>query len=126
MGGVPLDGARHHERARRAPAVDLVVVSTDDPEIAAVAREWGAEVVDRPAALSGDEASSETAVLHAMDELEKCGTAIGVVVLVQATSPFIDSAALDRAIERVVLGDCDAVFSAVSSWGFLWRGGATG
>ncbi|MEO8263463.1 MAG: acylneuraminate cytidylyltransferase, partial [Pseudolysinimonas sp.] len=105
---------------------DRVVVSTDDAEIAAVAREWGAEVVDRPASLSGDEASSESAVLHAMDVLEQRGRALGIVVLVQATSPFIDPAALDRGVERIVLGDCDVAFSAVASWGFLWRAGANG
>jgi N-acylneuraminate cytidylyltransferase len=125
VGGIPLV-ARAITSARAARSVDMVVVSTDDPEIAAVAREWGAEVVDRPVSLSGDEASSESAVLHAMDALGERGVDIGIVVLVQATSPFIDPAALDRAIERVVLGDCDVVFSAVASWGFLWRGGADG
>lgn len=125
VGGIPLI-ARAITSARGADSVDVVVVSTDDPEITAVAREWGAEVVQRPVELSGDEASSESAVLHAMEELEHRGMALGIVVLVQATSPFIDPAALDRAVERVALGDCDAVFSATASWGFLWRGGADG
>jgi len=125
VGGIPLV-ARAITSARAARTVDLVVVSTDDPEIAVVAREWGADVIERPASLSGDEASSESAVLHAMDALEQRGIELGIVVLMQATSPFIDPAALDRAVERVVLGDCDVVFSAVASWGFLWRGGADG
>ena len=49
VGGVPLV-ARAVEAARRCPAVDRVVVTTDDTDIAAVAAEWGAEVVERPAA----------------------------------------------------------------------------
>lgn len=125
VGGIPLV-ARAITSGLGATGVDLVVVSTDDPEIAAVAREWGAEVVDRPAELSGDTASSESAVLHALDELGRRGYAVSTVVLLQATSPFIDPADLDRAIDQVVAGDRDVVFSAVLSWGFLWRAGGGG
>ena len=49
------------EAARQAARVDRVVVSTDDPEIAGIARQWGAEAVIRPAEISGDTASSEAA-----------------------------------------------------------------
>src|SRR3954471_8585828 len=129
VGGVPLI-ARAIAAARAADRIDRVVVSTDDEQIGAVAREWGAEVVSRPAELSGDTASSESAVEHALDELARFGIAVGIVVLVQATSPFIDPADLDAAVERVRAGESDAVFSAVESWGFLWRtssdGGAVG
>jgi N-acylneuraminate cytidylyltransferase len=128
VGGIPLI-ARAISTARAAECVDRVVVSTDDPQIAAVAREWGAEVVTRPAELSGDTASSESAVEHALGELSRFGIEVGVVVLIQATSPFIDPADLDAAVERVRAGESDSVFSAVESWGFLWRttpGGAVG
>jgi len=42
------------EQLRRSRGVTRIVVSTDDEEIAGVAKEWGVEVVERPAALSGD------------------------------------------------------------------------
>jgi len=125
VGGVPLI-ARAISSARAADRIDRVVVSTDDPQIAGVAREWGAEVVSRPAELSGDAASSESAVEHALDELARFGIEVGVVVLIQATSPFIDPADLDAAVERVRAGESDTVFSAVESWGFLWRTGSDG
>jgi N-acylneuraminate cytidylyltransferase len=125
VGGVPLI-ARAIAAARAADGIDRVVVSTDDPEIAAVAREWGAEVVVRPAELSGDTASSESALLHVLDELKRFGIGVGILVFVQATSPFIDPADLDAAIERVRVGESDSVFSAVESWGFLWRVGPSG
>ncbi len=102
------------------------MVSTDDPEIAAIAREWGAEVVDRPAELAGDTASSESALLHSLDVLRGHGIEARVLVFLQATSPFIDPADLDDAIGRVVEGPEDVVFAAVESWGFLWRHGADG
>lgn len=127
VGGVPLL-ARAVTSALAASRIDRVAVSTDDAEIAAVAREWGAEVVDRPAAISGGGATSESALLHALDAL---GVADGVLVFIQATSPFIDPADLDASVERVVAGDADSLFSAVESWGFVWRddaasGGAVG
>lgn len=128
VGGVPLI-ARAVASARLAQHIDRVVVSTDDAEIAAVAREWGAEVVERPSELSGDAASSESALEHALEELAARGVRIGILVFLQATSPFIDPHDLDAAIERVAAGESDTVFSAVESWGFLWRiarEGATG
>ncbi|MCR6690549.1 acylneuraminate cytidylyltransferase [Cellulomonas sp.] len=113
--------ARAVDAARSAGSVDLVVVSTDHPGIAAEARRAGAEVVDRPADLSGDEASSESAVLHALDVLAARGIAPVVTVLVQATSPFIDGAALDRAVRRVLSDEADSVLSAAPTHVFTWR-----
>ncbi|HEY4151679.1 MAG TPA: acylneuraminate cytidylyltransferase [Pseudolysinimonas sp.] len=120
VGGIPLI-ARAIRSARMTRGIDRVVVSTDDDEIAAVAREWGAGVVMRPAELSGDTATSESALEHALAELARLGVGVGILVFLQATSAFIDPADLDAAIERVRAGESDSVFSAVESWGFLWR-----
>ncbi|WP_235018115.1 cytidylyltransferase domain-containing protein, partial [Thermomonospora echinospora] len=68
VGGRPLV-VRAVDAAVAAPHVDVVVVSTDDAEIAGVAAAAGARIVTRPADLSGDTASSESALLHALDEL---------------------------------------------------------
>ncbi len=125
VGGIPLI-ARAILSARSSSLIDRVVVSTDDAEIAAVAREWGAEVVDRPAELADDTATSETALLHALEELRSRGVSARVLVFLQATSPFIAPADVDAAVVRVLDGDCDTVFSAVESWGFIWRTGETG
>ena len=73
------------------------VVSTDDLVIADAAHAAGAEIVDRPAHLSGDRASSESAVLHALTHSDP---AADTVVLLQPTSPFIDSAALCEAVDH--------------------------
>ncbi|MEZ3161367.1 acylneuraminate cytidylyltransferase [Microbacterium sp. BWT-B31] len=119
VGGLPLV-ARAIVAAQRCGAVDRVVVSTDDPAIAAVAREWGAEVVDRPGELSGDLASSESAVLHALDDLAARGVAVGAVAFLQATSPFIDPHALAQGVAAVRDGRHDSVFAATATYGFLW------
>ncbi|CAN5420757.1 N-acylneuraminate cytidylyltransferase [soil metagenome] len=125
VGGVPLI-ARAITSARDAARIDRVVVSTDDAEIAAVSREWGAEAVERPSDVSGDTASSESALEHALDVLDGRGVSTGILVFLQATSPFVDPRDLDAAIERVAHRESDTVFSAVESWGFLWRSGADG
>ena len=120
VGGVPLV-ARAVEAAAAASGIDLVVVSTDDDEIAAVASAAGARVIRRPAALAGDTATSESAILHALDMLEEDGTLVGIVAFLQATSPFIPSDALAAAVEDVRADRADSVFAAQETYGFLWR-----
>jgi YrbI family 3-deoxy-D-manno-octulosonate 8-phosphate phosphatase len=106
------------DAARGAGSIDRVIVSTDDAAIAAAAREAGAEVIIRPESISGDMASSEAALLHALDHLDP---APDIAVFIQATSPFIDSNELEAAVRRVRDGDEDVVFSAVETYAFLWR-----
>ncbi|WP_411720483.1 cytidylyltransferase domain-containing protein [Mycetocola sp.] len=120
VGGVPLVG-RAVLSARNATLIDSVFVSTDAADIADVASAHGANVIDRPEDLAGDTASSESALLHALDELEKDGIHADILVFLQATSPFISSEDLDDAIERVALGESDVVFSAVQTHAFLWH-----
>ncbi len=119
--GVPLvvHSIRH---AKKAGLVDRVVVSTDDDEIAAVAREAGAEVVWRPPEISGDMASSESALLHVLDDLSGCGDLEPeVVVFLQATSAIRSPRDIDGAIEALREADYDSVFSASSAHGFSWE-----
>ena len=111
------------DAALAAATIDRVLVSTDDAEIAAEARRAGAEVVDRPAAIAGDTASSEAAVLHALAGLDEQPE---VVVFIQATSPFIDPSDLDSAVRRVLSAREDVVFAAVETFAFLWRQTADG
>jgi N-acylneuraminate cytidylyltransferase len=117
VGGITLV-ARAVAAATASGSVDAVYVSTDDAAIAAAARAAGAAVIDRPEDLSGDRASSEAALLHALDSLP---AEPDILVFLQATSPFIDPAALDAAIARVRDGESDVVFAAKRTHAFLWR-----
>jgi N-acylneuraminate cytidylyltransferase len=125
VGGVPLV-VRTVRAAQLAAGVDLVVVSTDDAEIAALAADAGARVVDRPAALAGDTATSESALLHALDVLAADGVRPETVVFLQCTSPFVDPAAIDAGVELVRGGRADSVFSGLETYEFLWRADGTG
>ncbi|MGV9994158.1 cytidylyltransferase domain-containing protein [Streptomyces sp. NPDC003374] len=121
VGGVPLV-ARAVRECRATRLVTDVVVSTDDRAIAAAAREAGAEVVLRPAALAGDTATSEAAVLHALDAHETLhGTAVDAVLLVQCTSPFLVREDIDAVAGAVVAGGADTAVTVAPFHGFLWR-----
>ena len=111
---------------RQSELIDLVVVSSDHAGIQEEARRAGARVVVRPPAIAGNTASSESAVLHALTEVQGDGPAPEVTVLVQCTSPFLDPEALDGAIGRVLAGEADCAFSAVESHAFLWKYGPEG
>ncbi|MGW5738220.1 MULTISPECIES: cytidylyltransferase domain-containing protein [Streptomyces] len=121
VGGVPLV-ARAVRECLAARLVTDVVVSTDDHVIAEAARAAGAEVVLRPAAIAGDTATSEAAVLHAMDAHEALhGTTVDVVLLVQCTSPFIVREDVDGVVGSIVDGGADTALTVAPFHGFVWR-----
>ena len=125
VGGIPLV-ARAVKACRAASSVTSVVVSTDDDAIAGVARQAGAIVVTRPADLAGDTASSESAVVHALDVLYgKKAAELDVVVMVQCTSPFLTAAEIDGVVDAVRDG-ADTAFTAAVFHGFVWRSGPDG
>src|SRR4029077_19056731 len=74
LAGLPLV-AHSIRHALASTRIAEVYVSTDDAEIAAVARAHGAEVVMRPAQLAEDGATSESALLHTLDERRAHGHA---------------------------------------------------
>jgi N-acylneuraminate cytidylyltransferase len=110
------------EHARSTPEITRVVVSTDDQAIASVAREYGAEVVARPADLSGDTATSESALTHVLQHLRSSeGYVPDLVVFLQATSPIRQPDDISRAIQQLVAEGADSLFSACVVHGFVWR-----
>ncbi|MFE3884927.1 cytidylyltransferase domain-containing protein [Streptomyces lydicus] len=122
VGGVPLV-ARAVRECRAARLVTDVVVSTDDAGIAAAARGAGAVVVRRPGDIAGDTATSEAAVLHAMDAYEaEHGARVDAVLLVQCTSPFLAREDIDGVAAAVVEGGADSALTVAPFHGFVWRG----
>ncbi|MYT11847.1 3-deoxy-D-manno-octulosonate 8-phosphate phosphatase, YrbI family [Streptomyces sp. SceaMP-e96] len=121
VGGVPLV-ARAVRECRAARLVTDVVVSTDDAGIAAAARGAGAVVIRRPGDIAGDTATSEAAVLHAMDAYEaEQGARVDAVLLVQCTSPFIVREDIDGVAAAVVEGGADSALTVAPFHGFVWR-----
>lgn len=116
VGGVPLV-VRAVLACRAARHVTDVVVSTDDPGIAAAARSAGADVVDRPAGISGDTAGSEAAVLHTLEAHPDAD----VVLLVQCTSPFLTREDIEGVAAAVVEDGAETAVTVAPFHGFLWR-----
>ncbi|MCL7376167.1 acylneuraminate cytidylyltransferase [Streptomyces sp. 35G-GA-8] len=126
VGGVPLV-VRAVRACLAARRVTDVVVSTDDAAIADAARGAGAEVVLRPAAIAGDTATSEAAVLHAMDAYGAMrGKTAEVVLLVQCTSPFITADDLDGVAGAVTEDGADSALTVAPTHGFIWRQDSAG
>jgi CMP-N-acetylneuraminic acid synthetase len=113
---------RSIKAALGAERIARVFVTTDDTEIADVSRAAGAEVIDRPVEISGDQASSESAVLHALETIRSSeGHLPDVCVLLQCTSPFVQPQDIDATVALIVESGSDSAFTATPSHVFLWR-----
>ena len=107
VAGVPMI-ARTIRFARASRSIGRVVVSTDGDEIAVIARDEGAEVVLRPAALASDTATVDSAVRHAVESL---AAGEGIVVILYGNVPVRPADLADRAVARLVETGADSVQS---------------
>jgi N-acylneuraminate cytidylyltransferase len=115
------------DQALASESLTQVVVSTDDAEIGAVAREYEADVIWRPAALATDTATSESALLHALNQLSETGNPDpDLVVFLQATSPVRGADDIDQAVDTLLSADADSLLSVTASHRFLWRKDSSG
>lgn len=126
IGGRPLV-CRAVDIARAARLVHRVVVSTDDDAIAAAARSAGADIVQRPAEISGAQAASESALLHALEYLAASeGYRPELLVFIQCTSPLTLPEDIDGAVAKLLESRGDSLFTARRFHGFLWKFGPEG
>ena len=83
--------------AKKSKYVNDIIVSTDDIEIAKVAKKYGANVPElRPEELASDTATTQSVIMYT---LEKFGKDADLVIILQPTSPLRDHIHLDQAIE---------------------------
>jgi N-acylneuraminate cytidylyltransferase len=87
--------------ALETDAVDRVVVSTDDERIAGTAREFGAEVLDRPPELAADDSLVIDAIRHAVETLASRGETAQYMVLLEPTSPLREPRDVERCLDRL-------------------------
>ncbi|MCV2533356.1 pseudaminic acid cytidylyltransferase [Enterobacter wuhouensis] len=103
------------EAAQKSGVFDRIIVSTDDEEIAEVAREYGAEVpFMRPAELSNDYAGTIPVIHHAADWLISQGAKPDYVCCIYATAPFIQAEDLEKGLELIKKKNSDYCFSVTS------------
>lgn len=120
LAGLPLIAHSIHF-AQSSHLVDRTYVTTDDPEIASVSHQYGANVIQRPAELATDSASSESALLHALEVLEAHGIDPELIVFLQCTSPLRSNSDIDRAIQQLREEEADSLLSVSPSHRFLWH-----
>lgn len=90
------------EQAASSSILDRCLISTDDEEIAAVAREYNGDVpFMRPDHLATDTASSADVVAHALGWANEQGHEPTMVILLQVTTPFRTSTDIDEAIKKL-------------------------
>jgi len=98
------------EEALASRCLSRYIVSTDSLEIAGVAREWGAECIERPAELAGDTTPSLDALRHAVFEAEKQeGLNYDIIVELRCTNPLKTADDIDGAIEKLIDTRADSV-----------------
>lgn len=127
LAGKPLV-AHTIEHARASGVCDVVLVTTEDEEIARVARSYGAEVLMRPRELAEDLVPAEPVIQHALLTYEsQHGVKFGIVVYLQTTDVFRSSALIRECVERLAANpSLDSVFSAYKTHKNFWRQMANG
>jgi CMP-N,N'-diacetyllegionaminic acid synthase len=116
------------EAALKSRYINRVVVSTEDTEIAEVARALGAEVVIRPPELALDTTKTAPVLIQVVNILEKQGYYPGIVALLQPTSPQRDEKIVDGALEILINSDKDSIFagSKIGKTMAKWKKGYDG
>jgi CMP-N-acetylneuraminic acid synthetase len=92
------------EAAKRSKLLDKFVISTEDEEIAAISRKFGAEVLNRPLELATDEATTTSVVQNVLKKIDA-----DIVVLLQPTSPIRDPNLIDYCIRRFIDTGADSL-----------------
>jgi len=103
------------EAARKSCLFDRIIVSTDDEEIAQIARDYGAETpFVRPPELSDDKTTAFAVIQHALLWLQEHGEKPGYVCINYATAPFVQASGLKEAFRRLESTDKKYIFSVTS------------
>ena len=98
--------------------VDKVVVSTDDTKIAETSKKYGAGIIDRPASLSIDTSTTESAISHYLNIIEDKPQ---IIILLQPTSPLRPPQSLDKIIKLFQKKHYDSLLSISPTHNFFWQ-----
>lgn len=103
------------EAALNAGVFDTVMVSTDDEEIAEVARQYGAEVpFFRSENTSNDYATTNDVLLEVLAEYEKRGADYELACCIYPTAPFVTAGKLKDAVTQLLQSDADTLIPVVA------------
>ena len=90
------------ESALSVPEITRVIVTSDDVDVQKIANDLGVEVIVRPAELAQDNSPIESAILHALADLNTDLTSTDVLTIIQPTSPLRDKQLLATSISSFI------------------------
>jgi CMP-N-acetylneuraminic acid synthetase len=114
LGGIPMLVRAINACQQAGKCVGRVIVTTDDPEFAEMARKAGAQVVPRPEELASDTARIDDSVAHAVRAAYP-GKKPEVTLIVQPNIPIWEADTIRGMVERLMEHDCTAVVTVVES-----------
>ena len=95
------------EAGLKSKYIDKVVLTSEDAEILAIAKDIGVEVIERPDELSRDTSTTFDVIKHAVESVEK----YDYIVLLQPTSPLRNEQHIDEAVELLIKKGADSIIS---------------
>jgi CMP-N,N'-diacetyllegionaminic acid synthase len=99
------------EQLKQANGISSIWVSSDNEEILSISQSIGTEVIERPADISGDTATSESGWVHALGIIEARVGQVDIIFAPQVTSPLREVGDIERAIYDFQAQECDSMFS---------------
>jgi len=103
------------EAALASSCFDKVIVSTDDEEIASIAKKYGAEVPFlRPEELSDDYTGTNEVIKHAIEWYQNNNESISFVCCIYATAPFVESKYIKEGYEKIISSNKSFAFTVTS------------
>jgi len=106
LGGIPL--LVHSINYAKTNKINKIVVTTDDLKIKEIALKNGVDVIDRPKELSGDTATTVSAIKHVLENVEET---FDNVILLQPTNPLRPKNLLKDALKKYEEGNCDSLMT---------------
>jgi len=108
-------------RALDSKSLNLLAITTDNPEIADIARNLGVHhIFIYPPELTGEHVEIGEVLKYALSQFEKMGIAPDVMVYLSPTYPFRPKELIDKAIGKLLQEDCDSVLCVLPEYRSCW------
>jgi len=108
LNSIPLISYSIKYAIKNTELINKIVVTTDDVEIKKIAEQFGVSVIDRPHELSGDKATTVSAIKHVLNEVKQ---AYDVVIILQPTNPLRPKKLLQEVFHFFKDQNCDSVMT---------------
>ena len=105
------------EYVKQSTLVSEIYVSTDNKRISDISKQLNVQIIDRPKSISGDNATTESTIEHALQVIPK----VEIIILLQATSPLRPKNSLDTAIKSFLDNKYDSLLSISPNHDFIWK-----